>query len=119
MHVIRRIDAFPIVYAEPNYGGRERYITLVRIETRDGIVGDERVEIGHFLSHRAPAGDGRDAQVALEQDRGAVRACIELLAELRRHRGSLKTNPQELTDVIAHARRLTPPRNTQRATQVI
>ena len=39
MHVIRRIDAFPIAYAEPNYGGRERYITLVRIETQDGVVG--------------------------------------------------------------------------------
>jgi hypothetical protein len=30
-----------------------------------------------------------------------------LLAERRRHRGSLKADPQELTDVIAHARSLT------------
>ena len=39
MHVITRIDAYPLAYPEPHYGGRVRYITLVRIETADGVVG--------------------------------------------------------------------------------
>ena len=39
MHVITRIDAYPLAYPEPNYGGRVRYITLVRVETQDGLVG--------------------------------------------------------------------------------
>lgn len=39
MHVITRIDAYPLAYPEPNYGGRVRYITLVRVETQDGVVG--------------------------------------------------------------------------------
>lgn len=39
MHVIARIDAHPLAYPEPNYGGRVRYITLVRVETEDGVVG--------------------------------------------------------------------------------
>ena len=37
--MIKRIDAYPLAYPEPNYGGRVRYITLVRIETEDGAVG--------------------------------------------------------------------------------
>jgi L-alanine-DL-glutamate epimerase-like enolase superfamily enzyme len=37
--VISRVDAYPLAYPEPHYGGVERYITLVRIETRDGVVG--------------------------------------------------------------------------------
>jgi L-alanine-DL-glutamate epimerase-like enolase superfamily enzyme len=37
--VISRIDSFPLVYEEPHYRGMERCITLVRIETRDGVVG--------------------------------------------------------------------------------
>jgi L-alanine-DL-glutamate epimerase-like enolase superfamily enzyme len=39
VHVIKRIDAYPVAYPEPNYGNRVRYITLVRIETEDGAVG--------------------------------------------------------------------------------
>jgi L-alanine-DL-glutamate epimerase-like enolase superfamily enzyme len=39
VHVITRIDAHPLAYPEPNYGGRVRYITLVRVETKDGVVG--------------------------------------------------------------------------------
>jgi L-alanine-DL-glutamate epimerase-like enolase superfamily enzyme len=37
--VIARVDAFPIAYPEPHYRGVVRYLTLVRIETRDGVVG--------------------------------------------------------------------------------
>jgi L-alanine-DL-glutamate epimerase-like enolase superfamily enzyme len=37
--VIKRIDAFPIAYNEPHYRGMERCVTLVRIETDDGVVG--------------------------------------------------------------------------------
>jgi L-alanine-DL-glutamate epimerase-like enolase superfamily enzyme len=36
---IVRIEAFPLVYAEPHYRGAERCITLARIETEDGAVG--------------------------------------------------------------------------------
>ena len=39
VHVITRIDAYPLAYPEPHYGGRVRYITLVRIETAGGVVG--------------------------------------------------------------------------------
>jgi L-alanine-DL-glutamate epimerase-like enolase superfamily enzyme len=37
--MISRIDAYPLAYPEPHYGGIERYIALVRIETRDGVIG--------------------------------------------------------------------------------
>lgn len=36
---IARIEAFPLVYAEPHYRGAERCITLARIETEHGAVG--------------------------------------------------------------------------------
>ena len=36
---IREIKAFPLAYPEPHYKGIERYITLARIETEDGVVG--------------------------------------------------------------------------------
>jgi L-alanine-DL-glutamate epimerase-like enolase superfamily enzyme len=38
-NMISRIAAFPLAYAEPHYRGLERCVTLVRIETEDGIVG--------------------------------------------------------------------------------
>ncbi len=37
--MISRVDAFPLIYEEPHYRGMERCVTLVRIETRDGVVG--------------------------------------------------------------------------------
>ena len=37
--MIKRIDAFPLAYHEPHYRGAERCVTLVRIETDDGVVG--------------------------------------------------------------------------------
>jgi L-alanine-DL-glutamate epimerase-like enolase superfamily enzyme len=37
--MINRIDAFPLAYNEPHYRGAERCVTLVRIETHDGVVG--------------------------------------------------------------------------------
>lgn len=37
--MIRRVDAFPLAYNEPHYRGMERCVTLVRIETDDGVVG--------------------------------------------------------------------------------
>lgn len=37
--MIRRIDAFPLAYNEPHYRGAERCVTLVRVETDDGVVG--------------------------------------------------------------------------------
>lgn len=37
--VIRRIEAFPLAYDEPHYRGVERSITLVRVESSDGVVG--------------------------------------------------------------------------------
>jgi L-alanine-DL-glutamate epimerase-like enolase superfamily enzyme len=36
---IARINAFPLAYREPHYRGMERCITLVRVETDDGVVG--------------------------------------------------------------------------------
>jgi L-alanine-DL-glutamate epimerase-like enolase superfamily enzyme len=36
---IRAIKAFPLAYPEPHYKGVERYITLARIETEEGLVG--------------------------------------------------------------------------------
>src|SRR4051812_4569036 len=36
---IREIKAFPLAYPEPHYKGVERYITLARIETEEGLVG--------------------------------------------------------------------------------
>jgi len=36
---IKRIEAFPLAYAEPHYRGMERCVTLVRIEADDGTVG--------------------------------------------------------------------------------
>ncbi|MEM7033957.1 MAG: mandelate racemase/muconate lactonizing enzyme family protein [Chloroflexota bacterium] len=36
---IKTIKAFPLAYPEPHYNGIERYITLARIETEDGLVG--------------------------------------------------------------------------------
>lgn len=37
--MIHRVDAFPLVYNEPHYRGAERCVTLVRVETDDGVVG--------------------------------------------------------------------------------
>ncbi|WP_028922252.1 mandelate racemase/muconate lactonizing enzyme family protein [Pseudonocardia acaciae] len=37
--MIGRVDAFPLVYAEPHYRGMERCVTLARVETDDGVVG--------------------------------------------------------------------------------
>jgi L-alanine-DL-glutamate epimerase-like enolase superfamily enzyme len=37
--MIKRLNAFPLAYREPHYRGVERSITLVRIETGDGVVG--------------------------------------------------------------------------------
>lgn len=37
--MIRRIDAYPVAYNEPHYRGAERCVTLVRVETDDGVVG--------------------------------------------------------------------------------
>jgi L-alanine-DL-glutamate epimerase-like enolase superfamily enzyme len=37
--LISRIDAYPLRYQEPHDAMRERYITLARVETADGIVG--------------------------------------------------------------------------------
>lgn len=36
---IRSIGAFPLAYPEPHYKGVERYVTLARVETEDGLVG--------------------------------------------------------------------------------
>ena len=36
---IRDIQAFPLAYPEPHYKDIERYITLARVETEDGVVG--------------------------------------------------------------------------------
>lgn len=37
--IIRDVRAFPLAYPEPHYNGMERYITLARVETDDGLVG--------------------------------------------------------------------------------
>jgi L-alanine-DL-glutamate epimerase-like enolase superfamily enzyme len=37
--VIERVDAFPLAYPEPHYRGVDRSVTLVRIETGDGVAG--------------------------------------------------------------------------------
>lgn len=37
--IIRDVRAFPLAYPEPHYNGMERYITLVRVELDDGLVG--------------------------------------------------------------------------------
>ena len=37
--LIGRIEAFPLRYADPNDAGKFRYVTLVRVETDDGVVG--------------------------------------------------------------------------------
>jgi L-alanine-DL-glutamate epimerase-like enolase superfamily enzyme len=37
--VVRRVDAFPLIAAEPHYRGALRCITLARIESDDGTVG--------------------------------------------------------------------------------
>lgn len=36
---VSRVDAFPLVAPEPHYRGMERCVTLVRLETDDGVVG--------------------------------------------------------------------------------
>jgi len=36
---IKEIKAFPLAYPEPHYKGIERYITLARVETENGMVG--------------------------------------------------------------------------------
>jgi L-alanine-DL-glutamate epimerase-like enolase superfamily enzyme len=36
---IKELKAFPLAYPEPHYKGIERYITLVRVETEEGLVG--------------------------------------------------------------------------------
>jgi L-alanine-DL-glutamate epimerase-like enolase superfamily enzyme len=36
---IRDVKAFPLAYPEPHYKGIERYITLARVESEDGLVG--------------------------------------------------------------------------------
>jgi L-alanine-DL-glutamate epimerase-like enolase superfamily enzyme len=37
--LIGRIEAFPLHYSDPNDAGKQRYVTLARIETDDGVVG--------------------------------------------------------------------------------
>jgi L-alanine-DL-glutamate epimerase-like enolase superfamily enzyme len=37
--MISRVDAYPLIYAEPHYRGMKRCVTLVRVETDDGAVG--------------------------------------------------------------------------------
>lgn len=37
--MISRVDAYPLIYAEPHYRGMKRCVTLVRVETDDGVVG--------------------------------------------------------------------------------
>ncbi|MBB4660501.1 mandelate racemase/muconate lactonizing enzyme family protein [Conexibacter arvalis] len=49
-HVVARVEAFPLVYAEPHYRGAERCVTLVRIETDTGAVG-----WGEAISQLPPA----------------------------------------------------------------
>jgi L-alanine-DL-glutamate epimerase-like enolase superfamily enzyme len=39
MTKIRSVQAFPLAYPEPHYKGIERYITLARVESEDGVVG--------------------------------------------------------------------------------
>lgn len=39
MPTIARVDAYPLAAAEPHFRGMERCVTLVRIETDDGVVG--------------------------------------------------------------------------------
>jgi L-alanine-DL-glutamate epimerase-like enolase superfamily enzyme len=39
MTVIARIEAFPLRYPEPNDANRDRYVTLARVETNEGVVG--------------------------------------------------------------------------------
>ena len=36
---IKSIQAFPLAYPEPHYKGIERYITLARVESNEGLVG--------------------------------------------------------------------------------
>jgi hypothetical protein len=36
---IASVRAFPLAYPEPHYKGIERYITLARVESSDGLVG--------------------------------------------------------------------------------
>lgn len=36
---VRRVDAFPQRYPEPNNNGKLRYLTLLRVETTNGAVG--------------------------------------------------------------------------------
>lgn len=36
---IKAVAAFPLAYPEPHYQGIERYVTLARVETDDGVVG--------------------------------------------------------------------------------
>jgi L-alanine-DL-glutamate epimerase-like enolase superfamily enzyme len=48
--LIKRVDAFPLEYAEPHYRGQIRYITLARVETDDGAVG-----WGEAISQYGPA----------------------------------------------------------------
>jgi L-alanine-DL-glutamate epimerase-like enolase superfamily enzyme len=36
---IKTVQAFPLAYPEPHYKGIERYITLARVETEEGLVG--------------------------------------------------------------------------------
>jgi L-alanine-DL-glutamate epimerase-like enolase superfamily enzyme len=38
-YVISHIDVFPLACKEPHYRGAERWVTLVRIETSDGVIG--------------------------------------------------------------------------------
>lgn len=39
MDPVKRIEAFPVSYQEPHYKGADRCLTLVRLETQDGVVG--------------------------------------------------------------------------------
>ncbi len=39
MAKIRSVQAYPLAYPEPHYKGIERYITLARVESEDGLVG--------------------------------------------------------------------------------
>jgi L-alanine-DL-glutamate epimerase-like enolase superfamily enzyme len=37
--MISQVDAYPLIYAEPHYRGMKRCVTLVRVETDEGVVG--------------------------------------------------------------------------------
>lgn len=51
---IKTIQAFPLTYPEPHYNNVDRYITLARIETEDGIVAGANA-LPNFAKRRWPS----------------------------------------------------------------